>query len=410
MNVLLMENQYPHQIYWLFSVFQSHRKYVLILLVISTVITGGLWVSSTFVEEETVDTEQTHSFVLSHSQSGVVTENTSTYTVGETVSRTYPHNIVSNVNISTTAQTQSITIDSVDVYLTYEVQERQTNDVFIYQQEQIIGENDSSGTINIHEMRDQIQEYQREFEQSAQVRVFVETEVAYSYTAYDGQEFTHSTTDRHVIGSDGTLTVIQLEDVTAQHTTGVRDTQQTTSYIPVVAFIMTVLLVLSVLIYRKSGEKSANSWAKIAEHNKHKQWFTELENSNIPGNPSINYVKTLSGLVDAAINSQQPVMWDSNNDEYILQIHNSVYVYGPDLEPDDTPAFLMFGMGSENYRGGNLQHTFGNPQQNTPTQPEPNKSDFNFGMEDVESTNESDSIGNTNAETTDVFGEDNTQQ
>lgn len=341
-----MENKYPHQIYWLFFIFRSYRKYVIIFLAISVILTGGLWISSMVVEEE-IDTQKSHSVIVSHSQEATITEDTRVYSIGETVSRTYPHRIVSDVDIRVNKNEQNVQIDDVRLSLVYEVSERQTGDVFISQTEPIISSGEERGSLDIEEMREQIRDYQQEFEQSVRVQVFVETTLLYSYESIDGQQFDGEVSERHSVGSEGTLTVIPLEDVTAQHTTGVRETQQPSSYIPTTAFVMTVLVLLYIFLYHQSKRLSAKKWKEIYEHNKYANWFTEIENSNISGNPSVNYVPTLSGLVNMAINSENPVVWDSTHNEYHLQLYNSVYVYGPDLQPNENPAFLMFGMGDE---------------------------------------------------------------
>lgn len=330
-----------HHLYWVFGFFQEHPRKVRIFIAIGVVVSGGLFGVAITADEE-VSTYQEHSIIVTHDQSATITESSDVYTKGEKVSRTYPHNIVSPVTITTTAQEQNARVNSTAIRLVYEVTERQTNSVAYSEQQTIVTAENMSGELNITQVRERIGIIQSEFQQSGQVNVYLDTVVRYSYTTHAGIQNTLTTRKRTPVGSSGTLTVIPFEDASISHTSGTRPSNQP-SYAGVFGFVTTTLILLTGVLYRRSAGKASDEWYRIAQRKRYRDWFTRMNHSNVTGNPSLFYSDTLSGLVDIAIEVRERVLWDKDNDEYIVISGDVAYVYGPELDSNDRPAFLSFG-------------------------------------------------------------------
>lgn len=392
--------EYPHYFYWMFSVFQSNRKKIIGLIILGGVLSAVVW-GFALLPSSDVDTYQEHSVIVTHEQHAEIINSTDVYSAGDRVTRTYLHDSVSNVSISTRTNSKNAVVNGTKMLLSYEVTERQTGSVFYTNQTVIISENETSGQLNITDIRQRVGVLQDEFRQSGQVNVYLDTVVSYSYTNADGVQNTLTQRQRTPVSTSGTLTVIPFEDVTVSRTSGTQQSEQGSAG-DIIAFIITVVTVILGVLYYQSNRKNSEEWSRIAERTRYSDWFTQLNHSNVTGNPTVMYPDTLGGLVDIAIEVRKRVLWDKENDEYLVIADGMAYVYGPDLEDGDTPSFLMFGLDDGN--GGNVSPTqdmgFGHISKTQPGV----ESDLSLNMDDIEHPPDTDDDTDTPDETDDPFG------
>lgn len=323
---------------------------ICILLLLTNIATPAIALSP-LAEEKTQPQQSTHIAGVSQETTVTVTDTSNAFEKGEELKDKsyYPIQNTANPTITTRGDGQSTTVTKIEIYITYTATSRDSpNEPFYTKREQIaIKEVQSSKNIirtpvNITEVFQTQQKLKGELGSDVVITPTIKSVVTYQYSSASNEDVTSTVSVSGNIERLDELYSLPTDSNQVRHEIGSRENNQPSIVNTILGALTAAFLVLFAAIVIIGRREEITELGKQIQAKRYDDWVTEI-NSYTPANDPVTVeVKSLSGLVNLAIDTHERVLYTEKLDEYIVVDGKTMYKYRSE-DSDKTGGTEYFG-------------------------------------------------------------------
>ena len=338
----------------------THAKQVGIFCVLGILIIGGILglgvvddpiQDQLLEEEEDPIPEKTHQISLQYNETAEVTQQTQLYSTGETIENNslYPLS-ATNFTIETTANTQNITVTSLENKFVYRgVRQTDASEVVWEKESEETVTEKTTPTLSqlnfpMTEIQERISQYREVYSTAVNIRPQLQTTVTYEYTSPTGETFNRqftSTGDLRFVENGYTISYSNTENL---HTTG--GIEQNTGVSTINQLLLGVIgLLVVTAVYTKlvTRYNDPQKLSQTIKNLRYKEWITEVESFQSSTSNTM-MIRSLEDLIMLAIDVQSRAIHVNQTDEYFVIDGSVVYGYTEHGDPNAPPRAATFGI------------------------------------------------------------------
>lgn len=315
---------------------------IVLVLSAGVLLTGFLTTPITASEGGAGASESTHIASVEQSVTVNVTEDTSAFEAGESLTDRsfYPRQNTTNPVISATSDAQQATITEFAIVLTYESRPDIGEEPPFYTEQQTLAnvtpmdnQAEIQHELDIQAVFQRVVDLQAEFGPQTTTTATVETLARYTYETADGMTQAGMVTAGGPISSTEQMYAVPSGTNRDRQTVGEAGAGGSSSFGATNLFaLLFALASIGTLggVYAVYNRTDLESLQRRIQKQRYAEWVTEVKSYTPDGNEKVVEVSTLEDLVNLAIDTRRRVLYHDRLNEYLVVDDNTMFKYVPE--------------------------------------------------------------------------------